>query len=74
MSEQEMETRRAVRCEETAHGFVFGAAKVTRMSYDPNNASVWIGVTTAKYPYGIQIYVTRTGKVRIFSDDAEWRT
>lgn len=29
-------------------------------------------VKTAKYPYGLQVYVTKTGKVRVYSASGEW--
>ena len=57
---------------ETKYGFEYGAAKITRMFSDEKAGWVTIGIETNKYPHGIQIYVTKTGKVRIHSEGNEW--
>ena len=57
---------------ETKYGFEFGSAKVNRISSDDKKGWVVIGIETPKYKnFGLQIYVTKTGKVRIFSN-GEW--
>ncbi len=57
---------------QTAHGFDFGAAKVTCMCSDDKKGWVLIGIETPKQR--LQVYVTRTGKVRIHDKDAaEWK-
>jgi len=56
---------------ETQYGFEYGSAKVSRLFSDEKKGWVTIGVTTPKYPHGIQVYVTKTGKVRIHSK-GEW--
>jgi len=63
-----------VRYEESKYGFNYGSSKVERLHYDPKKGSVWLGINTpkAKYGRGIQIYVTKTGKVRIYDDRGEW--
>lgn len=54
----------------TEYGFDWGAAEVVRMFSDGRHGWVTIGVKTPKYD--IQIYVTKTGKVRIHDTDGEW--
>lgn len=57
------------------YGFEFGAASITRRFSDEKRGCVTILLTTAKH-FGeneIQIYVTKTGKVRIFSGHKEWK-
>lgn len=54
----------------TEYGFNWGAAKVTRMFSDGRSGWVTIGVKTPKHD--IQIYVTKTGKVRIHDASGEW--
>ena len=59
---------------ETQYGFVFGPATVERMFSDDKKGWVTVGIKTAKHPRHIQIYVTKTGKVRVFgSDGKEWK-
>lgn len=50
---------------ESPYGFEYGAAKVERLFSDEKKGWVTIGVTTPKVE--IQVYVTKTGKVRVFS-------
>ena len=59
--------------EETAYGFEFGSAIVSRQISDKKGWVV-LGLETPKYPAGkeIQIYVTKTGKVRIHDSRGEW--
>ena len=57
---------------ETAWGFEFGVAKVNRLISDEKKGWVIIGLKTPKYKNGIEIYVTKTGKVRIFHAGIEW--
>lgn len=60
-------------CLTTDFGFIFGAATVTRLCSDKRKAWIVIGITTPKYPpHGIQIYVTKSGKVRITDERGEW--
>jgi hypothetical protein len=56
---------------ETRYGFEYGAAKVERIFSDEKNGWVVIGVQTVR-KHAIQIYVTKTGKVRIHSEGGEW--
>ena len=56
---------------ETKYGFEYGAAKVQRIFSDSKSGWVIIGIDTPKQ--SIQIYVTKTGKVRVHSADGEWK-
>lgn len=61
----------------TKHGFVFGSAEVscffTHKKGGKETGAVTIGLKTPKYEHAMQIYVTKTGKVRVFSRNAEWK-
>ena len=57
---------------ETQYGFEYGAAKVERIFSDEKKGFVTLGIKTPKHKHGLQIYVTKTGKVRIHSDGGEW--
>lgn len=58
---------------ETKYGFDYGAAKVTRMCSDVEKGWIVLGLETPKHtPHAIQIYITRTGKVRIHDSRGEW--
>ena len=60
-----------IRYEETEYGFDYGSAAVTRLFSDEKKKWVTIGVTTQKC--SLQVYCTKTGKVRVFSKDGEWK-
>jgi hypothetical protein len=49
---------------ETKYGFEYGAAKITRLFSDDAKGWVTIGIATPKQD--IQIYVTKTGKIRVY--------
>jgi hypothetical protein len=53
-----------IRCQETTYGFNYGAAEITRLFSDKKTGSITLALKTPKGE--LQIYVTRTGKVRIF--------
>jgi hypothetical protein len=55
--------------EETNYGFKYGAAEITRIASDDKKGWVVLQVKTPKMV--IQIYVTKTGKVRIYKDGNE---
>ena len=57
---------------ETRHGFEWGSAEISRFFSDEKKGWVTLGLITPKHPRAIQIYVTKTGKVRVFSDGGEW--
>ena len=54
---------------QTEYGFEYGSAKIERLLND--NGRVVIGIETPRVA-GMQIAVTRTGKVRIFDSRGEW--
>ena len=51
--------------EETKYGFDWGCAKVERHISDEKKGWVVIGIKTPKID--LQIYVTKTGKVRVYN-------
>ena len=57
--------------QETKYGFEYGAAKVQRIFSDEKAGWITIGVDTPKQ--SIQVYVTKTGKIRVHSADGEWK-
>ena len=62
---------RLVHFAETKYGFDYGAAKIERVASDDDKGWVIVGIETPKVTY-MQIYVTKTGKVRIFDSRGEW--
>lgn len=50
---------------ETKYGFEWGSAKIERYFSDEKKGWVTLGVKTPKAD--IQIYITRTGKVRVYN-------
>ena len=55
--------------EETKYGFDYGAAKITRIYSDEKTGAVWVAVDTPKR--NVQVYVTKTGKVRVWDGSVE---
>jgi hypothetical protein len=51
--------------EETKYGFDWGAAKITRCFSDKDKGWVTLRVETPRED--LQIYVTKTGKVRVYN-------
>lgn len=51
------------------YGFEYGAAKITRLFSDEKAGWVTIGIATPKHD--LQVYVTKTGKIRVHGD-SEW--
>jgi hypothetical protein len=60
---------------ETAYGFQFGAALVERACSDDKRGWVVLTLCTPKHDgiARLQIYVTKTGKVRIGDARGEWK-
>lgn len=58
-----------IRRETTQFGFNFGAAVVTRLHANEEKEWVLIGVNTPKA--ALQVYVTKTGKIRVWKDGKE---
>ena len=59
---------------ETRYGFTYGPVTIERCISDEKKGCVVLRLQTDKHRYGndIQIYATRTGKVRIHSESGEW--
>ena len=57
--------------EKIDYGFIWGGATITRCLSDEKKNWVTLLLITKKHPNGIQIYVTKTGKVRIYGG-GEW--
>jgi len=59
---------------ETPYGFEWGAARVQRAFSDDKRGWVTLTLDTPKHAGhdSLQIYVTRTGKVRIYDSRGEW--
>lgn len=55
--------------EETVYGFIYGAVEIHRICSDEEEGWVTVGANTAKSR--VQIYVTKTGKVRVWKDGVE---
>lgn len=56
--------------ESQQYGFTWGAAKIERFFSDNATGSVTLGITTPREE--LQVYITRTGKVRIAGKHGEW--
>lgn len=54
---------------ETAYGFVFGSATVHRITSDEKRGWVVIGIDSRKHK--LEVYVTKTGKMRLHLDGKE---
>lgn len=55
---------------ETKYGFEWGAAKIERLFSDERKGWITLGVETPKNE--MQIYITKTGKIRIYDARGEW--
>ena len=62
-----------MRYAETKYGFSWGAADIERCFSDEKKGWVTVLLKTPKHPVGIQLFVTKTGKVRIASNGGEWK-
>ena len=55
----------------TQYGFIFGAAKVERLCSDDKTEWVYLSIKTPRKTQGIEIYVTKTGKLRVYRNGKE---
>ena len=55
----------------TEYGFRWGALKVTRLFSNRRRGTVTAELSTPKM--NLQVYVTKTGKIRIHADGCEWK-
>ena len=58
-----------IRYEETTYGFNYGSAEVTRVASD--HAKGWVVLEIRSPKERVQVYVTKTGKVRIYLNSEE---
>lgn len=61
-----------MRLEHTQYGFDWGPVQIERWCSDEKKGWVVMGIKTPKYKTGLQIYVTKTGKIRIYDGGKEW--
>jgi hypothetical protein len=63
-----------IRYQETTYGFDWGAASITRVLSDQKLGWVTFCIDTPKHHgnKALQVYVTKTGKVRIHGATGEW--
>jgi hypothetical protein len=56
-------------------GFTWGPITIERACSDEKKGWRLLIVKTARHPNGLQIYVTKTGKVRVFDNKnrTEWK-
>lgn len=59
-----------VHIQETSFGFEFGAASITRICSDAKAGWVLMLLRTPKRE--LEIYVTKTGKIRVLDASGEW--
>lgn len=59
----------------TAYGFEWGNARLSRGFDGRDKGWITLLLETDKYKgsHGIQVYVTKTGKVRVHDSTGEWR-
>lgn len=64
----------------TDHGFEWGSANIFRLAHCDKKGWIVVGIDSAKmakagkpkkHKHGLQVCVTRTGKMRVFLDGAE---
>lgn len=60
---------------ETKYGFEYGAAKISRCCSDEKKGWIVLSLETPKHKEiaGLQIYITKTGKIRISDLHGEWK-
>jgi hypothetical protein len=55
--------------EETKYGFIYGALNVTRVASD--DAKGWTVIEAKSPKTTVQVFCTKTGKIRIYRDGKE---
>lgn len=58
---------------ETKYGFDWSCAKIERICSNEKKGWIVIGIKTPRYKKHLQIYITRTGKIRIYDSRGEWK-
>lgn len=57
--------------EQTQYGFIYGAANVERSASDESKGWVYITLRTPKQDQQVAVYVTKTGKTRVYKNGVE---
>jgi len=57
----------------TKYGFKFGGCTVDRLCSDTKKGWVYIGVISLKHSESVHIYVTKTGKTRVYKGGKEMK-
>lgn len=65
-----MSDQKSLHYKETQYGFEYGAATVNRVCSDDKKG--WVVIEVASKKQHVQVYVTKTGKIRVHSGDGEW--
>lgn len=60
-----------MRSEDTQYGFIYGPATVERSASDETKEWVYITIHSPKPNQKVAVYVTKTGKTRVFKDGVE---
>ena len=60
-----------MKCETTQYGFNWGSARVERTMSDDKKGWVHLNVKTPKELQRVSIYVTKTGKTRVYKNGVE---
>ena len=60
-----------MKVEQIPYGFKFGAAEVERLMSDEAKGWVYIAVNTPKTGQSVNVYVTKTGKTRVYKNGVE---
>ena len=65
----------SIHYEETKYGFEWGAAEISRCFSDEKSGWVTLIIRTPKHKGNdcLQVYVTKTGKIRIHDANGEWK-
>lgn len=66
-------TQEYIPSELTKFGFKFGGCTVERMCSDTKKGWVYIGVNSLKESESVRIYVTKTGKTRVYKGGKEMK-
>lgn len=53
------------------YGFSYGPMEVERAFSDDKKGWAVLIIKTKKHPVGVQVYVTKTGKLRVFTEQGE---
>ena len=60
-----------MKIETTQYGFTYGAATVERSASDESKGWVYLTIHTPKPEQKVAVYVTKTGKTRVYKNGVE---